>query len=264
MAISSYVGAEIDPNVNTFENWLDLVNDIVGDMGTSVVSIGDNNIGNTSIEGTFSANTVFVGDQLSGGVVGAPTTFSITSDVTFSGVDVTFSTQNTLTHSGDVTLNGPTKSLVVDNANTTILSTNFQIETDVNITGDIQAANASFSSVNISNDLNVVSITAEDIVANTVTATTFDTTSDRRLKENIEDVTDGIEKVSQLQGVYYNLKGTDDRNLGLIAQDVEKIIPEVVKTDTAGYKSVSYGNVVAVLIEAIKDLQQQIDELKKP
>jgi len=50
--------------------------------------------------------------------------------------------------------------------------------------------------------------------------------------------------------------------MGLVAQEVEKILPEIVSTDSEGYKSIAYGKLTAVLLEAIKELQQQVEELK--
>jgi len=62
--------------------------------------------------------------------------------------------------------------------------------------------------------------------------------------------------------VWYNKIGEEDRKVGVIAQEVEEVLPEVVHTDTEGMKSVDYGKMVGVLIEAIKELKQEIDELK--
>lgn len=86
--------------------------------------------------------------------------------------------------------------------------------------------------------------------------------SDKRVKENIETVENGLDLVSQLRGVWYNKIGEEDRKVGVIAQEVEEVLPEVVKTDTEGMKSVDYGKMVGVLIEAIKDLKAEIKELK--
>ena len=94
--------------------------------------------------------------------------------------------------------------------------------------------------------------------AGTVTAN-----SDERLKKNIETITDAIHKVRSLRGVEYDHKETGDHCLGLIAQEVEQVIPQVVYEDATGVKSVAYQNIVALLIEAVKDQQRQIDELKK-
>ena len=86
--------------------------------------------------------------------------------------------------------------------------------------------------------------------------------SDVRTKENIVTVESGLDLVSQLRGVWYNKIGKEDRKVGVIAQEVEEVLPEVVNTDEDGMKSVDYSKMVGVLIEAIKELKQEIDELK--
>jgi len=90
--------------------------------------------------------------------------------------------------------------------------------------------------------------------------------SDERLKENIETIPNALDKVCQIRGVTFNRTDFDgEKQMGVIAQEVEKIIPEVVKEDDSEdkIKSVAYGNMVGLLIEAIKDLKAEIDELKK-
>ena len=94
--------------------------------------------------------------------------------------------------------------------------------------------------------------------AGTVTAN-----SDERLKKNVKTIDDALNKVRGLRGVEYDHKNTGDHCLGLIAQEVEQIIPDVVYEDATGVKSVAYQNIVALLIEAVKDQQRQIDELKR-
>ena len=94
--------------------------------------------------------------------------------------------------------------------------------------------------------------------AGTVTAN-----SDERLKENVKTIDDALSKVRSLRGVEYDHKKTRDHCLGLIAQEVEEVIPDVVYEDALGTKSVAYQNIVALLIEAVKDQQRQIDELKR-
>ena len=86
--------------------------------------------------------------------------------------------------------------------------------------------------------------------------------SDARLKDNIETLKDGLDKVEQLRGVTYT---RDDREeIGVIAQEVEKILPEIVLTadDEMGTKSVDYSRLTAVLIEAVKDLSAKVKELE--
>jgi len=94
--------------------------------------------------------------------------------------------------------------------------------------------------------------------AGTVTAN-----SDERLKENVETISDALEKVKQLRGVEYDHKNTGDHCLGVIAQEIEKVVPDVVYEDAHGIKSVAYQNIVALLIEAVKDQQKEIEELKR-
>jgi len=86
--------------------------------------------------------------------------------------------------------------------------------------------------------------------------------SDVRVKENIKDIDNALDKVSKLRGVEYNKIGSDEKSIGVIAQEIQKVLPEVVREDQDGMLGVSYGNITAVLIEAIKDQQKQIDELK--
>lgn len=87
--------------------------------------------------------------------------------------------------------------------------------------------------------------------------------SDIQYKENIRSIESSLSIVDGLSGVYYNLKYDPDKvHVGLIAQEVEKVLPEVV-SDQDEYKTVAYGNVVAVLIEAIKELKAEVEELKR-
>ncbi len=79
--------------------------------------------------------------------------------------------------------------------------------------------------------------------------------SDERKKTNIEPIPNALEKVLQLRGVTFDkIDGDDRRHAGVIAQEVEKVLPEVVYTDIDGMKGVAYGNVIGLLIEAIKEL----------
>jgi hypothetical protein len=91
-----------------------------------------------------------------------------------------------------------------------------------------------------------------------------ESTSDEKLKTNVKTIENGLEKVLNLRGVEYDRIDIDSHQIGVIAQEVEKIVPEVVSTNSeTGTKSVAYGNLVGVLIEAIKDLKIEISELKE-
>ena len=87
-------------------------------------------------------------------------------------------------------------------------------------------------------------------------------TSDRRLKENISPITNALEIINGMNGVYYNFVDQSKRNVGLIAQEVGDAIPEAVSVNQKGYMTVSYGNLVGLLVEAIKELKEEIEVLK--
>lgn len=95
-----------------------------------------------------------------------------------------------------------------------------------------------------------------------INAVNFNSTSDATLKTNVETLTGSLDAVKALRGVSFDWVENGNSEVGVIAQEVEAVIPELVSTNDKGIKSVKYGNVVAVLIEAIKEQQAQIDELK--
>ena len=95
-----------------------------------------------------------------------------------------------------------------------------------------------------------------------LTAVSMVSSSDERLKQNIETITDALTKVETMRGVTYLRNGI--REIGVVAQEVERVVPEVVHTADGeyGYKSVSYGNMVGLLIEAVKELSAEVKALK--
>jgi hypothetical protein len=101
-----------------------------------------------------------------------------------------------------------------------------------------------------------------------VTMTAVASPSDIRYKRNIEPLRSSLESVKNLKGVSYEWRSDEypdigfgrGRDLGLIAQDVERVLPEIVHTDSRGYKALSYDKLAPVLVEAIKEQQQIIAE----
>ena len=91
--------------------------------------------------------------------------------------------------------------------------------------------------------------------------------SDRQLKDNVKNIENPIEKIKKINGVSFDWNDKQNvytgHDIGVIAQEVEEVLPEIVTTRDNGYKAVKYEKLVALLIEGIKDLQSQIDELKK-
>jgi hypothetical protein len=107
----------------------------------------------------------------------------------------------------------------------------------------------------------VVTPTAGDIVASrNVYGVDLVATSDSRTKDNIVTVDSALDKLLKMRGVYFERKiEPGERRVGVIAQEVEEVLPEVVYTHNDGMKSVSYGSIVGLLIEAIKELNLKLE-----
>jgi hypothetical protein len=96
----------------------------------------------------------------------------------------------------------------------------------------------------------------------TVTGTITESSA-KRYKENIKSLENSLDKIIKLRGVSYNKIETGDKEIGLIAEEVNEILPELITKNTNGeIESVAYGRVVSVLIEAIKELKIEIEKLK--
>jgi hypothetical protein len=123
--------------------------------------------------------------------------------------------------------------------------------------------NAGNNSVRVLNQAgNAVLVTLSDSSGNLTATGDVTAYSDERLKKEIKTIDNALEKVNQLRGVSYERIDSGKKQIGVIAQEVEKVIPEVV-LDGEDYKSVSYGNIVGLLIEAIKDLNKEVESLKE-
>jgi hypothetical protein len=94
-----------------------------------------------------------------------------------------------------------------------------------------------------------------------MTAVDFNSTSDINLKENIHTVGNALEITEQLRGVSFDWKETGRSSYGVIAQELEEVLPELVKQGEV--KSVNYNGIIGVLIEAVKELSNEVEELKK-
>nr|WP_275362258.1 tail fiber domain-containing protein [Xenorhabdus bovienii] len=89
--------------------------------------------------------------------------------------------------------------------------------------------------------------------------------SDKRSKENIEKISDAGQKLSKLSGYTYTVSDDNNnssRSAGLIAQEVQDILPEAVTKDEKGLLRLNYNSVIGLLVESVKDLQKQVDDLK--
>ena len=209
-------------------------------------------IGHTTSETTIADNATITGTANVGG------------DLTL-GANVVAASAITLDCAADITLDAGGGDILFKDDGTTIAtlsntSSDFVITTGVQDKDFIVKGNDGGSA-----------ITALTIDMSGAGAATFnnDVTafSDRRLKTDIEPITNALPKVMRMQGVHYKRNDIENakEQIGVIAQDMETIVPEVVLTadDEMQTKSVDYGKLCAVLIESIKELKAEIDELKK-
>ena len=135
---------------------------------------------------------------------------------------------------------------------------------------------ASFNNVDISGNVGIGTNTPTEklhVDGNILASGNITAYSDIRYKKNIETITSPLKKICAMRGIEYTRIETEEKEIGVIAQEVEKIVPELVKitdikdnntsTELKNIRSMKYGNCVGLLIEAIKEQQMQIEELKK-
>jgi len=185
------------------------------------------------------------------------------------------------TQSNNITIRNtsPTINLRDSNSRGTFLHSNsnlFYVLNSDTVDGDGWAAVNGHFMMTISTTTNEATFGGTITAASNITAY-----SDARIKDNVETIDGALEKVTKMRGVYYNRNDLGEeenavRRTGVIAQEIEKVLPEVVReneekqldengvTLEGGRKrlTVDYGNIVGILIEAIKEQQVQIDGLK--
>jgi len=250
------IGPNTMKRVHIIENATSGSQNIIISQGSGAnITIGAGDTKVVYLDGAGSGAAVvdaFVDLDLSGGSVNVSTVKTNSGDMTFDSA-------------GDIVLDADGADLIFKDGGTTIAkfinsSSDFVIATDVDDKDFIIKGQDSTSE-----------ITALTIDMSAAGAATFnnDVTafSDERLKEDVQPIVNGLDKVMQLQGVTYKRNDVTDAKtqIGVIAQQVEPILPEVVLTaeDEMGTKSVDYAKMTAVLIEAVKELKQEISQLKQ-
>ncbi len=185
------------------------------------------------------------------------------SSTTFTGAVVGDVTGNVSGSSGSCTGNAATATLATNatnatNATTATNATNVTVadeSTDTTcfplFTTSATGDQAPKSSTNLTFDAS----------AGRLSATFLNSLSDEKLKKDISTIDNAVDKVMQLRGVDYTWKQSEEKSKGVIAQELQKILPELV-SESDDRLSVNYNGIIGVLIEAIKEQQKQIDELK--
>ena len=177
--------------------------------------------------------------------------------------------------SSSITLNGSTNTINVGagltfDGNTGIVRASEVYADGVNLANAVRVATPTsvtissaaadeedYTAVTInSSGINVVGV----ITATTVNATNFNSTSDQKLKTNIQTVENALDITEKLRGVSFDWKENETKSYGVIAQELEEILPELVKNGEV--KSVNYNGLIGVLIEAIKELKKEVEKFK--
>ena len=189
-------------------------------------------------------------------------TVTVSETPTFSTVAVT----NNITANGNIVGDNSTNITGIAGVVASSLTGTLQTASQTNVTslGTLSAvtvsgnitANGNIVGDNSTNITGIAGVTA----SGTVQAGDFNSTSDIRLKDNIQVIEDPLAKLVQIEGVSFNWKENNKPALGVIADQVQEILPELV-TD-GDPKTVNYNGLIGLLIEAVKEQQIQIDELK--
>jgi hypothetical protein len=238
---------------------------VPGSSGTSGITGSSGTSGNTGSSGTSGIN----GSSGTSGNTGSSGTSGA------NGAGVSGGTANKVAYFTGATSLGNSTNFHWDNTNTRLAIGNASPSYTVDVTGDLRV-NAGALGVNTTPSATDGRIDAtNDIVA---------FSSDRRLKTNIEYIVDALEKIQSLRGFTYNWNevanrmagfDTESRYVGVYAQDVQAMLPEAIKLapfDNDGrnnsisgenYLTVQYEKLVPLLIEAIKELKAEVDELKR-
>ena len=169
------------------------------------------------------------------------------------GANLTSGSTSTIDATTDIILDADGGDIFFKDGGTTFgslqnSSTNLQLKS-----GSSNTVAATFSGANVT----FAGTLASGAITSSGDVTAF---SDMRIKHDIETIEGALAKVSDMRGVYFK-RNNGEAGTGVIAQEVENILPEVVKDGE--YKSVAYGNMVGILIEAIKELKAEVEKLKE-
>jgi hypothetical protein len=182
------------------------------------------------------------------------------------GVDVSVLNSNINTFSSSALTRLSALEVAESNLESFTSSINTTIKTRLNaetvVSGSSQVTLS--STTGYGSVLNQAVLTSSSPTFVNLTATgTITETSSLRYKENVETIKYGLDRVLQMRGVTYNKKDNGVKEVGVIAEEIYEVLPEVVlKNEEGDIDSVSYSRITAVLIEAIKDLKKEIEDLK--
>jgi hypothetical protein len=115
--------------------------------------------------------------------------------------------------------------------------------------------------IGTTNATSKLTVSGNLLVTGIVTATDFNSASDINLKENIQKIDNPIDKIIKIDGVRFDWKSDNKPSMGVIAQNIEEVLPELVSGNDS--KTVNYNGIIGLLIECVKTQQEQINDLNK-
>ena len=249
---SPLTNIEVDNNFSNLNTFGDVVSSNIGIL-SALTTTSTSNI-------VFAVNSIKSGNLSQFGATTSAELATVISNETGTG-NLVFATSPTLV-TPDL---GTPSAIVLTNATGTASSLTVG---KITIT-DETTANASYYpmlSVGTSSG-NSANVSSTKLAFNPstglLTSTDYNSSSDMTLKQDITLINNPLDIISQLTGFGFTWKDSKQKAYGLSAQEVEKVIPEIVKDRPDGTKGINYMNLTAFLIEAIKDLKQEIQELKK-
>jgi hypothetical protein len=215
------------------------------DVNRSNVKIFARNIGTTNDAAVWAADQDYFSTPSYKGVgilkYGTGTAGTIFSSIPYADTGI-LSFQNT------------TNALIYTNGQTPLIFATFSTE---RARFDGLTGNFGIGTTNPTSKLHVV---GDTYISGILTATDINSASDIRLKTNIKPFENTLEKIVQINGVSFNWIDSNAKSGGIIAQDVEKVFPELV--NDGDHKTVNYNGLIGVLIESIKELKQEVEDLK--
>jgi hypothetical protein len=259
-------------------------NRVSGNLAGTVTNTGVNSLGTVTItSGTASENISTGALRVTGGV-GISGRLNLGGDLAVvSGTASSSTTTGALTVSGGVGVSGRINAtdLTVTNPIVGSITGNISGNADTVTNGVYTVGNQTISGIKTFNNGTASSSTGTGTIVVTggvgVSGAIFAggdvtafATSDSRLKTNIQNITDALDKVSRINGIefYWNDQARElfpertEKDVGVIAQEVQAVLPEVVVERDNGYLAVRYEKMIPLLIEAIKELRAELDELR--
>jgi hypothetical protein len=223
---------------------------------TAITATGNVNGANLSISGPgYVGGVLTVGGNLI--VLGTTTTVSSTTlEVADLNITVAKGAANSAAADGaGITVDGASATLTYRHTGTL-----WEANKPFSITDATASTSTSTGALIVAGG---VGVTGNIVASGQVTAADINSSSDKRLKKNIKTVTSALDTVNALRGVTFEWKEGNGKAIGLIAQEVQEVLPEIVSTDDNGYLGIRYTNVVGVLVEAIKELKADFEAYKK-